>query len=373
MDLEFTPEQDDLRAQVRAVLARECPISLVREIVEKGWSTGELWSQMVELDWPALTVDEADGGLGGSFLDLAVVIEELGRVIAPGPFLPTMTQFVPVVRELGTEAQRRELLHAVAEGSRTGSLAVAEAGRGWGLDDVTAQAQPDGDSWILSGTKQFVIEGASVDDLAVVCQPRGEHGLAVFVVSASEVTTTALRSLDASRQLATVVLDGVRVGTDRRLGAPGSDATPGLERAMQEAAIAMSLEMVGTCQTIFDLALQYAKDRYQFGVPIGSFQAMKHKFANMLVALERARAACYFAAATVAEEDDRRALATAMAKAAAGDCQQLLAQEGIQSLGGIGYTWEHDMHLYVKRVKSGEPLFGAAGVHRARVAELVGL
>ena len=131
--------------------------------------------------------------------------------------------------------------------------------------------------------------------------------------------------------------------------------------------------MVGTCQSIFDVALAYAKERHQFGAPIGSFQAIKHKFADMLVALERARAASYFAAATIAENDDRRALAVAMAKAAAGDAQRLIAQEGIQIMGGIGYTWEHDMHLYVKRAKAGDALLGTSSDHRAQVARIIGL
>ena len=144
-------------------------------------------------------------------------------------------------------------------------------------------------------------------------------------------------------------------------------------RALEIATVALATEMVGTCQTIFDVSLAYAKEREQFGVPIGSFQAMKHKYADMLVALEKARVCAYYAALTIAEDDDRRSLAAAMAKAAAGDCQRLLTQEGIQTLGGIGYTWEHDMHLYVKRAKSGEALFGGTHHHRSRVATLIGL
>ena len=142
---------------------------------------------------------------------------------------------------------------------------------------------------------------------------------------------------------------------------------------MSTATAALTLEMVGTCQTIFDVALAYAKEREQFGVPIGSFQAIKHKFADMLVALERARATSYFAAATIAEGDHRRSLAVAMAKAAAGDAQRLIAKEGIQIMGGIGYTWEHDMHLYVKRAKAGDALLGTSSDHRAQVARMIGL
>jgi alkylation response protein AidB-like acyl-CoA dehydrogenase len=168
------------------------------------------------------------------------------------------------------------------------------------------------------------------------------------------------------------VLDGTIVDRDRVLDA-SSDVGDAIDRAVGEATAALALEMVGTCQSIFDLALDYAKEREQFGVPIGSFQAIKHKFADMLVALERARATAYFAAATIAEDDSRRPLAISMAKAAAGDAQRLLAKEGIQILGGIGYTWEHDMHLYVKRAKTGDALLGTSSDHRARVARMLGL
>ena len=141
---------------------------------------------------------------------------------------------------------------------------------------------------------------------------------------------------------------------------------------VEEAAVALALETVGTCQTIFDITLEYAKNRRQFGVPIGSFQAIKHKFADMLIALERARATAYFAALTIADDDDRRTLAAAVAKAAAGDCQRLIGKEGIQIHGGIGYTWEHDMHLYVKRAKSNDAFFGGTAWHRSRIASLIG-
>jgi alkylation response protein AidB-like acyl-CoA dehydrogenase len=172
--------------------------------------------------------------------------------------------------------------------------------------------------------------------------------------------------------VADVRLDGVRLPVDHVLGTAGA-AAPLVRRALEEATTALALEVVGTCQTIFDVALDHAKVRHQFGVPIGSFQAVKHKLADMYVALERARATCYFAAATIGEDDPRRTMAASMAKAAAGDCQRLVAQDGIQLLGGIGYTWEHDMHLYVKRAKAGEALFGSAAFHRSRVADLLGL
>ncbi|HEX4539576.1 MAG TPA: acyl-CoA dehydrogenase family protein [Acidimicrobiales bacterium] len=375
MDLEFTADQEELRTSVRAVLARECPPSFVREIVEKGASADDLWAAMVDLDWPALTIDPEYGGLGLGFVELAVVVEELGRAIAPGPFLPTLSQFVPAIREAGSAEQQRRFLADVVAGRITGTLAVAEESGSWAGEDVTLVARSQGDGWILHGSKHYVADGATANELVVAARldgTDGPDGLALFIVPREAVAASSLQTLDASRQYASVHLDGVTVGPDRTLGEPGRCA-PVLARVVEEASTALALEMVGTCQSIFDIALEHAKTREQFGSPIGSFQAMKHKFADMFVALESARAVCYFASATLAEDDERRSLAVSMAKAAAGDCQRLLTQEGIQTLGGIGYTWEHDMHLYVKRAKSGDAVFGTARQHRARVATLAGL
>lgn len=369
MHLDFTQEQDDLRDSVRAVLERECPPALPRAIVEgEGDATG-LWAKVVGLDWPALTVPEDCGGIGYGFVELAVVVEEMGRAIAPGPLFPTVTQFAPVVREVGTPEQHKRFLGAVASGQLTGTLAVAEVDGRWETAAMTTEARADGDDWTLQGAKHFVVEPSAVDEIAVAARV-GER-VGVFVVPAADCTITALDGLDKTREIATVSLDGVRVGADRVLGTPGS-AGGGLERALEESTVSMALEILGTCQAIFDINLAYAKEREQFDRPIGSFQVVKHKLADGLVALERARACCYFAAACIAEDDPRRPLAAAVAKAAAGDAQKYIAREGIQLLGGIGYTWEHDMQLYVKRAKSDEALFGTAGRHRERIARMVG-
>jgi alkylation response protein AidB-like acyl-CoA dehydrogenase len=222
----------------------------------------------------------------------------------------------------------------------------------------------------------MVVEAAVVDEIVVVARrsgSEGDEGVGAFVVPRADAGVDAVDPLDPTRALARVSLDGVRVDADRVLGDPGSATAAAIRRAVELAVTALAIETVGTAQAIFDVTLAYAKEREQFGVPIGSFQAIKHKFADMLIALERARATSYFAALTIAENDDRRALAASMAKAAAGDCAALLAKEGIQIHGGIGYTWEHDMHLYVRRVKSNANLLGNAAQHRARVADLIGL
>jgi alkylation response protein AidB-like acyl-CoA dehydrogenase len=355
------------------MLARECPIALVRDVVEKGARPDALWAQMVELGWPALTVPEPVGGLGMGAVELAVVVEELGRVLAPGPFVPTATQFAPVVAEAGSTEQQARFLGAVAAGEITGTLALVEENGSIDATRIASTASPDGDGFVLDGTKAAVLEATTADEIAVVARRPGTGGVAAFVVPRTDVRVEPVDALDASRPLARVSLDGVRVGADRVLGEPGPATTAAIGRAVEAAVTALAVETVGAAQEIFDITLAYAKQREQFGVPIGSFQAIKHKFADMLVALERARATSYFAALTIAEDDERRSLASSIAKAAAGDCAALLAKEGIQIHGGIGYTWEHDMHLYVRRVKSNALLLGDARQHRARVADLIGL
>jgi alkylation response protein AidB-like acyl-CoA dehydrogenase len=372
MELEFTPEQEELRNGVRSVLSRECSMSLVRAVVEDGAPATGLWAQMVELGWPALTIADELGGLGLGAVELAVVVEELGRVLAPGPFVPTVTQLAPVVRELGTREQQQRFLSPVAHGELTGTLAITERGSGIDFGAVRTTARPSDGGWKLDGRKTGVLGAADADEIAVVARVgEGDGGVATFVVPSSALVVEPVAAFDGTRSLANVVLDDVSVSSDRLLGDPGVSAANGLRRAIDEAVVALALETVGACQTIFDVTLEYAKQREQFGVPIGSFQAIKHKLADMLVAVERARATGYFAALAIAEDDDRRAAATSTAKIAAADCQRLLAKEGIQIHGGIGYTWEHDMHLYVRRVKTNAQLLGTEAEHRARLADLL--
>ncbi|HLX88339.1 MAG TPA: acyl-CoA dehydrogenase family protein [Acidimicrobiales bacterium] len=375
MDLELTADQQALAESVRAFVDAECPMALIRQVVEEGKAADELWAGMVALDWPALTVPEEDGGIGLGPVELSVVAEELGRVLAPVPFLATAAQFVPAVRAAGTPEQRRRFLGAVASGGLVGTLACAEAAGGLDPARIATTATPVAGGWRLQGEKRDVFDAGWADEIVVAARlggTEGTDGIGLFVVPAESVEIAPVHSLDATRQLATVGLDGVEVAADRALGEPGTSG-PALVQAVNEATTALAAEMVGTSQAIFDIVHAYVGEREQFGVKIGSFQAMKHKLANMYVALESARAVAYFAAAALDEHDARAQAAVWMAKASAGDCQKLIAQEGIQSLGGIGYTWEHDMHLYVKRQKAQAALFGSGGEHRAKLAVHLGL
>jgi alkylation response protein AidB-like acyl-CoA dehydrogenase len=309
-------------------------------------------------------VPQAHGGLGLGAVELALLSEELGRAVAPGPLLPTLALLVPALVEAGTPEQQARWLPAVAEGRLTGSLAAGDPARPGGPVAATTA-----DGWRLEGRTGPVVEGATVDEVVVAAPLEGTGELGLFVVPVAKAKPEPIDALDASRGYATLHLDGLVVGPERRL-AGGAAA---LARVEQVAQTALALEVVGACQALFDLTLAHAKVREQFGVPIGSFQAVKHALADAHVALEKARALGYFAAMTIAEDDGRRALAAAMAKAAAGDCERRLVRDAIQLHGGIGYTWEHDVHLYAKRAMAGAMLFGTATVHRQRVADLIGL
>ena len=370
MDLEFTSEQEELRASVRSFLDKECTLSVVRGVVESGEPPTDLWHSMVALDWPALAVPEEHGGIGLSFVETAVVVEELGRSVAPGPLLTTVSQFAPIVREAGTPEQCQRLLSDVASGASTGAIALADHPTCWSVADVTMTAERAEGGWTLHGTKHGVMAGHGVDELAVVA--RVGEGLGVFVLPSAAAGLDGVNSLDASRPVATATLERVIVADDRALGEPGSiETTRAVSRSVEEATAALALETVGACDTLFQMVLAYVKDRKQFGVAVGSFQAMKHKMSNMFLAIERARSLCYFAVAAIAEDTSERAVAVAMAKAASDDCQHLVCRESLQSFGGIGFTWEHDGHFFMKRATANGALLGGAALHSLTVAAVL--
>ncbi len=384
MDLELDQDQVALAGSVRDVLAREWPAVALRNLVERGVGAEGLWARMIDLDWPALCVPQGAGGLGYGAVEANLVHEGCGAAIVPGPLFATTALFAPVVRALGSDRQRTELLGAVSRGSATGTAALGALPTTGGDEDavagaLTATAVGDGDGWRLSGTLHAVIEGGGVDRIVVPAAIRSGgavRDVVAFAVdrTAAGVVTEPVRAQDRTRRLATVHLRDVSMAASDVLGAgaaPGDGAA--LRRAVDESVTALAAELVGTCSTIFDTTLAHAKTRHQFGVPIGSFQAIKHRLADAYLALEAARAAVLVAGAAIAEDDARRTVAASTAKALAGDAAGLLCAEGIQLLGGIGFTWDHDMHLHVKRAMGSSALLGSAEAHRQRVATLIGL
>lgn len=367
MDLGFTEEQETLRTSARSFVEAETTPALARHPEDAVLAA--LWRKMVDLGWPAVAIPESDGGAGMGVVELLIVLEEVGRGIAPGPLFATAGQFVPVLLHAAPGALRSEQLAAIPTG-RTGTIAVGEDTGAWDPDATTTTARRSGNGWRLTGTKRFVIEGGHADELAVLA--RTDTGLGLFLVPGRDVAAEAVSSLDPSLRLAHVKLDDVEIEPERVLAPPGA-AKAVLERSLGESATAAAALIVGACDAILARTVDYAKTRRQFDQPIGRFQAVKHKLADMYVAVERARSLLYFAGLTVAENDARRGIATSMAKAAAGDCQRLLVQDGLQLHGGIGFTWEYDLHLYLKRAASLDSLLGDSRLHRRRVARHLGL
>ncbi len=378
MDFGFSEEQEMLRKSARDFLTKECPMTYVRRMMDddRGF-TDDHWRKMAELGWMGLILPEAQGGAGLTFVDLVVVLEEMGRVVLPGPYFATVILGGVVLAEGGTAAQQGEFLPKLAAGELRATLAQLEPSGRWDADGIQLEAKAAGGGYVLSGTKLFVPDAHTADLLIVAGRApgsAGRDGLSLFLVDARAkgVTTTLLKTMDQTRKLCEVVLDGVPVAEERVLGTVGQGWGL-LERVVDRGKVAMCGEMCGGAQKVLEMSVDYAKVREQFGKPIGSFQAIQHKCANMLVEVESSKSATYYAAWAVANDVPEAPLAAAMAKAYCSDAYRHTGGEGIQIHGGIGFTWEHDMHIYFKRAKSSEVTFGDATWNRELVAQLIGL
>lgn len=325
MLLEFDADQRLWQETVRDAVTKQCPASLVRGVAENGVDPTPLWKTYVDAGWTELSDAE-------NAVELAIVLEELGRATDPTPFLATLTQFAPLAGDRFDPQQAGTAVY--------GGVA----------------AHRDADGWVLNGTARHVLDGDRADRLAVVTEA------GVFVIDAGQVSARRSAVFDPVLHIAEVSFTDVRVPDTARMHV---DA----EKARHVALTGLAITMVGACQRILDLALEHVKQRQQFGVAIGSFQAVQHKAVDMHVATERARALAYFAALTIAEDDPRRRLAAAMAKASAGEAQAVVFRHGLQLFGAMGFTWENDLQFALKRAKAGEHLLGGAAEHRAIIAE----
>jgi alkylation response protein AidB-like acyl-CoA dehydrogenase len=376
MDFAFSEEQEMLRSSTRDFLAKECSSKVVRKLMEASDAYDEgLWRKIAGLGWTGLGIPEQYGGVG-TFLDLIVVLEEAGRALMPGPFFATMGLAVPALIEAGTEAQKKEVLGAIAQGSARATLALTEPSGRWDAGAVTLSAKPSGGGWKLDGVKLFVPDAEAADYLVVAARTRGEgeDGISLFLVKGrpAGMKVTPLKTLDMTRRWSEVRFDGVKLEGDALMG-PADKAWPHLKRALEWATAALCAEMIGGTQKVLETSTEYAKTRHQFGKPIGIYQAVSHKLADMLVLSESGRSATYYAAWAVEADATDRSLAASMAKAYVSDAYRKVAGDGIQVHGGIGFTWEHDMHLYFKRAKSSEVTLGDATYHRELVAQALDL
>ncbi len=378
MDFGFSEEQEMLRSSARDFLGKEAPMTYVRKMMEDEVGfTGDLWKKMADLGWMGLILPEEHGGSGLDFVDLIVVLEEMGRVVLPGPFFSTVVLGAVALLEGGSEALKHEILPRVATGEVRLTLAQLEPSGRWGADGIALAAKPDGAGYVLDGTKLFVPDAHVADHIVVAGRAPGSsgtEGTTLFLVDAkaSGVTVTQLKTMDQTRRLSEVVLANVRVAGDRVLGEPGQGWAL-LDRIVDRGKVGLCAEMCGGAQRVLEMSVEYAKVREQFGKPIGSFQAIQHKCANMLVEVESSKSVTYYAAWAVANDVAEAPLAAAMAKAYCSDAYRHVSGEGIQIHGGIGFTWEHDMHIYFKRAKSSEVTFGDATWNRELVAQHIDL
>ncbi len=366
MDFGFSPEQEMLRESTRKLLADACPPTVVRAMMNDATAHAPaLWRALAELGALGILVPAEHGGQGGDFLDLAVVLEEAGKALLPGPFFATVVLGGVAVARAGSPAQRATLLPGVAAGERLLTVGLGDPEVDGG---VAVRAGRANGGVRLHGVLPFVMDAHVADTLVVAARPEdAADDVAWFAIAARQagVAIEPLRTVDMTRRLCRIALD-VRVAGTARLDA--GDAAATLARVLQHAEAAVALEAVGTAQRALDLSVAYANDRVQFGRPIGSFQAVKHKCVDMMVAVETARSLAYYAAWAVAEGAPDVARAVAMAKAYATDVARTVTSEAIQVHGGIGFTWEHDLHLYHRRALALGAAFASAARHRETVA-----
>jgi len=370
IDFSFSDEHEELRATVRAFLEANQDEAAVRAHMasERGFDS-EVWSQMAEqLGLAGLIIPDEHGGAGMSYVELLVVMEELGRALACSPFLGTAVFAANALLHCANEQARKELLPKIASGALLASVAYAEPKGRWDMAGVEMEARGSGTEVALSGTKCFVLDGHTADVLLVVA--RGEGDLALYQVAsdAKGLSRTALPELDLTRKLAQIELRDTPATRISR-----GDQSQALERVLGLTLAALAAEQVGGAQACLDMATEYAKTRLQFGRPIGSYQGIKHKCADMLVAVEFAKSAAYNACFAAAEDAPDFLECVAMAKAYCSEAFFHAAADTIQIHGGMGFTWEHPAHLYFKRAKASELLFGDGAHHREVLADKLGL
>ena len=375
MDFEYNDEQRMLSESARKFLEEEANTEHFRAMMDDdlGFSP-DIYKKMAELGWLGLLIPEEYGGLGQSLVDLMVLQEQIGRNLTPEPFFSTVVLGALPVMYGGTEKQKQDILPKVAEGELKMTMAISEPKISYDPSDIDMKAHAEGKGFILDGTKMFVPDAHVADKIIVIARTRDNDddrtdGLTMFIVdgNADGIKKTELRTID-SRKRFKLEFKNVPVTEENIIGEV-NEGWPVIQRVISEATAALSAEMVGGAEKVIEMTVEYAKTREAFGVPIGSLQAIQHKAANMLVAKECAKSSAMYAIMACAERREDADLAVAAAKAWASDAYMLATADGIQIHGGIGFTWEHDIHLYYKRAKATEVTFGDADYHREEAAK----
>ncbi len=378
MDISFNEDQIEIRNQARRFLENECSIEYVREMFEdeKGF-TDAVWAKMTEMGWMGMHIPEEYDGIGLGLTDLCIVLEEMGRALTPGPYFSTVVLAAEAIINAGNEEQKKSYLPRISMGEIRGTLALMEPDAGPDPTYIRMEARAEGDGYILNGTKLFVFDAHTADFM--VCAARTEagndpaQGLTLFLVDtgAEGVAITPLVTMDRTRKQCEVKFNGVKVSQEDVLGEVNKGWKP-LSRVLQLAQVGLGADSVGGAQKAMEIAVDYAKIRHQFNQPIGAFQAIKHKCADMLVKAEGARSLFYYTTWALEEEEPQTAAIAASAiKAFAADAYRDIATDGIQVLGGIGCTWEHDMHFYLKRAKLNQVALGDSAFHREAIMRIL--
>ena len=378
MAIEFglNKEQEMLQTSVREFLTKECSMEFVRELFEEEKDfPKKLWKKMSELGLQALIFPEEYDGEGMNFRDLTIVLEEMGRTLFPGPFLSTVLLAGMPILEFGTEEQKKELLPKIASGDVFCTLAALEEDGDWFADSITVRADRRGDNYVISGTKLFVPDAAVADYMLIAARTKRtenpEEGITLFLLDTTDLLSlrrTPLKTMDVTRRQYEVVFHNVPVPAENILGELHQGWAIMKQIELLTTA-ALCAEMVGVSERAFKMTLDYLKEREAFGVVIGSFQALQHRAADMVIGLEYSRSLMEWAAEAIKENNPDAATAVSMAKSFCGDTCKKVVAEGIQMHGGIGFTWDHDMHLYFKRVWTSDNAFGDGNYHRELVAK----
>jgi alkylation response protein AidB-like acyl-CoA dehydrogenase len=378
VNFELDEEQVMLKTSARDFLQQECPKKLVRAMMEdeKGYSP-ELWKKIADLGWLGLVFPEEYGGVGSSFLDLAVLLEECGRALLPGPFISTVVLTGRPIAVFGDGNLKQQFLPGIVSGDMILTLAFMEASGGIEASDITVTATESDDFFIINGTKLFVPYAHIADYFLCVTRTKNsqdkEEGVTLLLVNAKSpgIQIEPLKTMTGDK-ICEVVFSNVTVPAKNVLGETDK-GWPIMKRVLMEGQVAESAWMTGGARWAMETSIAYANMRIAFGRPIGSFQAIQHKLANVAVGVEGATAIMYYAAWAIMVNDPDAAMAASMAKSWCGETYKQATFDGIQIHGGIGYTWDHDMHLYLKRAKASEVSFGDSDYHRERVAQMLNI